>query len=122
MDKLDLIFQKQKELYEAVEELMNVKVDYKDLILAMHSELDEILQEFPWKHWRSYPNFETDNNHLLEECIDLLTFLTEFIIMIGYSSEDVYEMYCKKNEKNIQRLSCESIEKEATNGNNKQKY
>ena len=99
---------------------VEMKHGYNDLLVrwtwemhgALEDELREIEDLLPWKHWskaqmgeKEHPECTPEErlNHLRLELIDVIHFIVEALIFTGLSSEDVYQLYLKKNLVNIER-------------------
>ncbi len=106
-DKLDKIFEMQAELNA------RIGVPYQNLsdqektvwILnysrALSQEVSELIDSVPWKWWAKYQKFDAQNARV--EAIDILHFLISIFQVLGMSSDDVFEVYCKKNAVNHHR-------------------
>lgn len=98
----------------------DLKLGYNDLLVpwiwemhrALLSEMDEVKELLPWKHWskaqlgeKKDPDLPPEErlNHLRLELVDLVHFIMEALIFTGMTSEEVYQMYLRKNFVNIQR-------------------
>lgn len=104
-DKLDELVTKQSQLLSDYEQATGATPEPKDLVLAMMSELAEVLAETPWKPWKDYTGFEIDMAKLREESVDILFFLLELMIVHGkMTADDIFETYEKKLAVNRQRL------------------
>lgn len=105
MDKLDKIFELQKQLDERIERDHNVKFTRDEWIqkemLAIISELSEALSETNFKWWK-VPK-EVDDDALREELIDVLHFFISLCIRCGLSADSMFEIYTAKNRENIKR-------------------
>lgn len=105
MDKLDKIFELQKLFDEKVIEERNLQYDLdtwlqKD-ILAMLSELGELLDETNFKWWK---NRKTLNRDLLkEELVDILHFFISMCLKLDLTPQELYEAYISKNKENFLR-------------------
>ena len=116
MDKLEEIFQLQKQLNERI----GVNLDNLDeaqktewllnYVRAMQQELAELVDSVPWKWWAKYQKFDEQNAKV--EIIDLFHFLISAAQVFGLSAEDVYESYVKKNQVNLQRQESGYVSKD----------
>lgn len=107
MDKLEEIFQLQKQLNERI----GVNLDNLDeakktewllnYVRAMQQELAELVDSVPWKWWAKYQEFDEQNAKV--EIIDLFHFLISAAQVFGLSADDVYQSYLKKNKVNLER-------------------
>ncbi len=105
MDKLDKIFDMQSFLDNKITKERNLSYSKEEWIqkevLAMISELSEVLDEVNFKWWKNKK--EIDDTKLKEEIVDLLHFLISMSLKAGMSSEEIFSIYMKKNEENIKR-------------------
>ncbi|HMV01659.1 MAG TPA: dUTPase [Chitinophagales bacterium] len=112
MDKLDQIYKLQRQLLELFgHNFDNLESDQKviyikDTILSMTDELHEVLNLFPWKNWKNYSGEHHNLNLPLikEEVVDALHFFINLCLMIGISSNELFDEFIKKNNKNIERI------------------
>ena len=114
-DKLELIFQRQKELedkYKKIEQdngfyvpntidLDNAhdQLYVKNLTHRVIEELEEgmnCLKNKPWKQTQ----METDKEHFVEELADGFHFYIALLLSIDMSAEDLFQIYFKKSEVN----------------------
>ncbi|MEG1612764.1 MAG: dUTPase [Clostridia bacterium] len=70
-------------------------------VLAMISELAELLDEVNFKWWKN-PKPENSDN-IKDEIVDILHFFTAMCIKSGMSATELYERYMKKNQENFDR-------------------
>lgn len=109
MDKLEDLFERQKELQRVFgNNLENFneedKQQYtKDNVLGLLDETHEILRETNWKHWRKTKK-DIDKQHLLEELSDAMHFFINLCIAWGLSADELYEAYLKKDKKIYERI------------------
>ena len=109
MDKLDDLFIRQSKLQKAFEENLESfneekRQQYtKDNILAMLDETHEILRETNWKHWRKKKK-KINKESLKEELVDALHFYINLCLVWGFTSDDIYKSYIKKDEKIYNRI------------------
>lgn len=75
----------------------------KNTILALQSELQELLDCFSWKPWRKQQ--KTDIENVKKEWIDCLHFLLSLANTIGLSEKEIFEMYNEKHKINLERQS-----------------
>lgn len=70
-------------------------------VLAMVSELAELLDEVNFKWWK---NPKPVNDDLVKnELVDILHFFTAACIHSGMDAKELYERYMKKNKENFDR-------------------
>ena len=67
----------------------------------MLSELAELLAEVNFKWWKNPKPINTDN--VKEELIDILHFYIGMCLRMGMTSEELLQIYLKKNEENFNR-------------------
>lgn len=105
MDKLDKIFKLQKELDDKIIKERNINFTkeewVKNEVLAIMSELAEILDEVNYKWWKN-PK-EINEEALKEEVIDVIHFVISLSLKIGLSSNELFQVYLEKNKVNIKR-------------------
>ena len=109
MDKLDRIFELQKELNDQIGFSVHNPLSQEEkiqwilnIVRALQQELAEIVDTVPWKWWAHYQTFDEQNVRV--ELIDVLHFLVLLAQILGLSAEDVYQLYLQKNKVNIERL------------------
>ncbi|WP_297992590.1 dUTPase [uncultured Anoxybacillus sp.] len=105
IEKLETMFQMQKELDERIIAERNIDKTLDDWVIAitiaMESEIDEIRREVNWKWWKQEK--EVDIDRLQEEVIDLWHFLLSLSRMVDLTPETIFEKYMAKNKINHQR-------------------
>lgn len=74
----------------------------KEVVLAMHSELSEVLNEINWKPWKKKKK-DIDEHKIKIEIIDLMRFLLELAIIWGLDAKDLFMYYKVKNKINQKR-------------------
>jgi dimeric dUTPase (all-alpha-NTP-PPase superfamily) len=121
MDKLDKIFQSQKELDDFITERRALAgISYEEWmqkdVLAITSELGELLDEVNFKWWKN-PK-ELDTGAIMEELVDIFHFFISMCVRTGMGPEELFNVYMKKNEENFNRQNGRSAKKgyEVTNG------
>ena len=105
-DKLDIIFQMQQSLNDDIREKHNLEgISHEQWIqrhmLAMFSEMAEVLDEVNYKWWKK-PK-PVDENALREELVDVLHFFVSMCLEAGMTSKDLYDRYIEKNKENFNR-------------------
>jgi len=85
---------------------------------AMIGELCELRDCTYWKHWykeaRDGRRFELhDPEHAKVEVIDILHFWISLAQCVGLTAKDVYDLYCRKMEKNHKRQDDDCTTQEA---------
>ena len=105
MDKLDVIFQLQQSLDEDIVTRRNLdfskEVWLQKEVLAMISELSEVLDEVNFKWWKN-PK-PVDDAALKGELVDVLHFFVSMCLKSGMSAEELFERYKAKNQENFDR-------------------
>ncbi len=107
MDKLDNIFEQQKELNNRIG--VNTDTMSEDdkarwvlnYTRAMQQEIAELIDSVPWKWWAKYQEFDEQNAKV--EVVDLFHFLISIAQVLGMSPDDLYQAYVKKNKVNHNR-------------------
>jgi len=81
------------------------KADHmRNYILAMHAELSELLEAYPWKPWRPTDYKEIDIDNVLEEVVDILFFLNYALRITGLSRGALAERFKRKLKENYERI------------------
>ncbi len=106
MDKLDVIFGLQKKLDTEIVETRGLTGISKDEwvqkeILAMLSELAELLAEVNFKWWKNPKEINYDN--VKDEIVDIVHFIASTSLKVGMDADEMYERYINKNEENFKR-------------------
>lgn len=105
LDKLEAIFERQKRFDAELERnrsLAYTKAAWVEKgALAMMCELAELVDEVNFKWWKN--SREIDSAAVLEELADLLHFFVGTCIRLGFSAEELYAAYVRKNEENFRR-------------------
>ena len=105
MDKLDMIFQLQQSLDEDIVSRRNLdyskEVWLQKEVLAMISELSEVLDEVNFKWWKN-PK-PVDDAALKGELVDVLHFFISMCLKSGMSAEELFALYKAKNQENFDR-------------------
>lgn len=106
MDKLEMIFELQDMLDTEIVEKRKLhgipKQEWiQKEILAIISELSEILDEVNFKWWKNPKPL--DESALKEEMVDVLHFFVSMCIKAGMSAQELYEIYMEKNKENFAR-------------------
>lgn len=108
MDKLESIFRMQKQLDDDItirrnlEHLTPEEWIQKD-VLATIAELGELLDEVNFKWWKN-PK-PVNSAALKEELVDVLHFFISMCIRSGLDADELYRVYCMKNQENHDRQS-----------------
>ena len=78
------------------DDLNHYNQDYiEKMFISIVTELAEIIEETPWKPWKSSAKLNQDK--MQEEIIDLWHFVINMTIASGLSPEKLYEIFYKKN-------------------------
>jgi len=105
LDKLDVIFQLQQSLDEDIVARRNLdfskEVWMQKEVLAMISELSEVLDEVNFKWWKN-PK-PVDDAALKGELVDVLHFFVSMCLKSGMSAQELFELYKAKNQENFDR-------------------
>ncbi len=107
MDKLEVIFQMQKGLDADIEARRGLQGRFtpeewiqKD-VLAIISELGELLDEVNFKWWKNEK--PVDTRALQEEMVDVLHFFIGMCIRAGMDADTLFQIYTEKNKENYDR-------------------
>jgi dimeric dUTPase (all-alpha-NTP-PPase superfamily) len=105
-DKLDVIFNMQKQFDDELIEKRHLhdispEIWIQKEVLAMVSELAELLEEVNFKWWKN-PK-PVNSNRVKEELVDILHFFTSMCLKVGMTADELYEMYLLKNKENFDR-------------------
>ena len=104
-DRLKIIWDRQKRFDNIA--FQNAATTREDTTLhrkvALITEIGELFNEIPdFKYWKKNKNTEiTDKTK--EEFADVLHFLISLGIDIFKDEQEMFEWYCKKNDKNLER-------------------
>ena len=106
MDKLETIFAMQKSLNDEIVELRNLHgiSDTEWIqknVLAMLSELGELLAEVNFKWWKNEK--PVDQAAVQEELVDVLHFFISMCLRAGMDADTLFEGYIAKNKENFDR-------------------
>ncbi len=117
MDKLNELFQMQDSLNKRIgvdSSKITSEEDRTEWTLnycrAMTQELAELTDSVPWKWWAKYQKFDLQNARV--EVVDLFHFLISLAQVLGMDADEVYKIYLKKNEVNLQRQDSGYAEKD----------
>ena len=105
MDKLDVIFQLQESLDSDIASRRNLSYSREEWmqkeVLAMISELSEVLDEVNFKWWKN-PK-PVDDDALKGELVDVLHFFVSMCLKSGMTAEELFSRYKAKNQENFDR-------------------
>ena len=113
-DKLDTSFQMQKALNEDIiarrgmEGITDEEWIQKHM-LAMLSEMAEVLDEVNFKWWKN-PK-PVNHDALCEELVDVLHFYVSMCLKAGMDADELFQRYLAKNEENFRRQQGKSEKK-----------
>jgi dimeric dUTPase (all-alpha-NTP-PPase superfamily) len=115
-DKLDILFDKQNELFKKqlentasvnkMKNLYEIKEPFEGyrifmLSTALLHEAVELQRETSWKWWKK--ETKTDIDKVQEEIIDIWHFMIQVSIEAGLDSKKLIEKYMEKNRENLAR-------------------
>ncbi|MBR0136173.1 MAG: dUTPase [Clostridia bacterium] len=113
MDKLETIFALQKALDTDIQERRSLDFPMEQWIqkdvLAMISELAELLDEVNFKWWKNAK--PVDEAALHGELVDILHFFISMCIRAGMDADKLYNGYIEKNKENFDRQYGRSLKK-----------
>lgn len=105
MDKLEKIFEMQKLLDDDIAARRNLDFTTEEWmqkeVLAMLSELSEVLDEVNFKWWKNKKPLDTDA--LCGELVDILHFFVSMCIRSGMDADELFARYIEKNKENFDR-------------------
>lgn len=105
MDKLDTIFSMQRSLDEDIIRRRNLDYSEEEWmqkeVLAMLSELSEVLDEVNFKWWKNKKPVNTEA--LQGELVDILHFFVSMCLHAGLDAQTLFEKYREKNKENFDR-------------------
>ena len=105
MDKLEKIFEMQKLLDDDIAARRNLDFTTEEWmqkeVLAMLSELAEVLDEVNFKWWKNKKPLDTDA--LRGELVDILHFFVSMCIRSGMDADELFARYIEKNKENFDR-------------------
>lgn len=74
----------------------------KGQIMALQAETIEALDEMSWKPW-THGEKTINREAMLGECADILCFLVNIVLGLGFTAEDFYRYHQEKALRNIKR-------------------
>ena len=106
MDKLEKIFEMQQALNDEVISLRHLDgiPDEKWIqmqVLAMMSEMAEVLDEVNFKWWKNPKPVNPDR--VRDEIVDMLHFLISMCLRSGMDADELFSRYLDKNRENLDR-------------------
>lgn len=77
----------------------------REMVEAMHAELEELKDFLPWKSWKDYKDYKLEDNltEMKFEVVDLLHFLLETMLLLGFTSKEVAQIFAEKHQQNKER-------------------
>ena len=100
-----MIFQLQQSLDDDIAQRRNLEfsreVWLQKEVLAMISELSEVLDEVNFKWWKN-PK-PADDAALKGELVDILHFFVSMCLKSGMTAEELFSLYREKNKENFDR-------------------
>jgi dimeric dUTPase (all-alpha-NTP-PPase superfamily) len=106
---IECIFFLQKQLEQVFyPDFMSLDPDLRSALTrkfleCLSSEIEEIRNELPWKHWKRFLK-EPDEQKIQGELIDVFHFLISLMLMWGITSENLFRMFITKHSINRYRL------------------
>ena len=111
MDKLEEMFQMQRALDADIETNRALHFTTEEWmqkeVLAMLSELAEVLDEVNFKWWKNPKPLDDDK--LKNEVVDVAHFLLSMCLRSGMSADELYARYVAKNQENFDRQHGRSV-------------
>ena len=105
MDKLETVFELQKQLDTDIQTRRNLDFTMEEWlqkdVLAMISELSELLDEVNFKWWKNKK--PVDEAALHGELVDIFHFFVSMCIRSGMDADKLFEGYIAKNRENFDR-------------------
>lgn len=89
--------------YENIVSNDRIKV-IRELCLALHQEVAELTDSFPWKPWRPIEDQPDDEYNATTEIVDILFFLGAIMETTDIKPEDIKDMFYKKLKENYRRI------------------
>lgn len=74
----------------------------KEHVLAIVSELGEVLEKISWKYWKK-PKKYVDMHELALELVDVFIFSINLLIIWGITPEELFALYNEKKDINVKR-------------------
>ena len=100
-----MIFQLQQSLNDDIESRRNLSFSREEWmqkeVLAMISELSEVLDEVNFKWWKNAKPI--DDASLKGELVDVLHFFVSMCLKSGMTAEELFSLYKAKNQENFDR-------------------
>ena len=113
MDRLDKIFEMQKLLDDDIVSRRHLDFPMDEWmqreVLAMLSELSEVLDEVNFKWWKNKKPLDMDALH--GELVDILHFFVSMCLKSGLTADELFKGYVEKNKENFDRQNGKSTKK-----------
>ena len=77
----------------------------RNLTLALHTEVTELLDSFPWKPWRAMKDQKYDYENAKEEIVDIIFFLAGICEVTGITAEAIEDKFIVKLAANYNRIN-----------------
>lgn len=74
----------------------------KEHVLALVSELGEVLDRINWKYWKKSKK-DLDIHELALELVDVFIFVVNLFIIWGITPEELLDLYNEKKDINVKR-------------------
>lgn len=104
-DKLDVLFRMQAGLDAYIRDKRELNFTRSEWVCkkaqALMVELAEVVEEAHYKWWKN--DSEIDEAKLKEEIVDVLHFFLGMCIDSGMTSDELFDIYMKKNKENYDR-------------------
>ncbi len=104
-DKLELIFAMQKSLNDDIAARRSLAFSREEWlqkdVLAMVSELSEVLDEVNFKWWKNKKPL--NDAAIKEELVDILHFFVTMCLHSGMDAQELFSIYASKNQENFDR-------------------
>jgi phosphoribosyl-ATP pyrophosphohydrolase len=75
-----------------------------EIILALHNEVTELQESYPWKPWRPEEYKKIDFDNMAFEIIDILFFLGSFMEIFSITSQELEQAFEIKLAENYKRI------------------
>ncbi|MCL1944486.1 MAG: dUTPase [Firmicutes bacterium] len=110
-DKLQQIFERQLEFDTFVHDLRknhdkDMDTRLQKLAMALMVETVEMVTETNYKWWKNPKDINKEA--IQEELVDILHFFVSMCLATGMDSDQLYNLYMKKNEENFDRQTGKS--------------
>lgn len=95
--KLEKMFELQRDFQDTITPnfSINNQSEVKTQVLALFSELNEVLNETPWKPWKKKEKLNIEQYK--EELIDVLHFFINLCLLADISAQELYDKFLHKN-------------------------